>query len=120
MLVVEIIFIISTNRKQIMVVKLLISPNGENYPIFRKFILNKFRPYSWRGTWTYRTRNGLSMKWSSRPRTIWGWGLQRNRLGAPPVSFNIKRLVKKQVLKNSNLGSFLKYWKGQKREPRLI
>ena len=65
-------------------------------------------------------RQFKGMVWSSRVRSIWGWGIHRYRYFSPPVSFRIKRLVNKQVLKNSNLGSFLKFWKGQKREPGLI
>lgn len=102
-----------------MVVKLLISPNGENYPIFRQFVLNKYRPFSLFAEWKYKTRQFKGMKWSNRPRPRIGWGVCI-RLNSPPVSFKIKRLVRKQVLKNSNLGSFLKFWKGQKREPGLI
>jgi hypothetical protein len=27
---------------------------------------------------------GRKMKWSTRQRTIWGWGLHRNKSNAPP------------------------------------
>ena len=66
-----------------------------------------------------RSRQFRGMKWSNRPRPRIGWGVCI-RLNSPPVFFRILRLVNKQVLKNSNLGSFLNFWKGQKREPGLI
>ena len=61
---------------------------------------------------------GRGMQIATRPRTKWGWGLQNNRLNDTGKfsSFNLRRLVFKQILRNNNLGSFLKYWKGQKRE----
>ena len=66
-----------------------------------------------------KKRQFKGMRYSNRPRPRIGWGVCI-RLNSPPVSFRIERLVRKQVLKNSNLGSFLKFWKGQKREPGLI
>ena len=61
---------------------------------------------------------GLGMQYATRPRIRWGWGLHNNRLNntGNVFSSNIRRLVYKQLLKNSNLGSFLKYWNGQKRK----
>ena len=30
-------------------------------------------------------RDGLGMKWSMRIREIWGWGLHKSRINAPPT-----------------------------------
>ena len=61
---------------------------------------------------------GRGMQFATRRRTRWGWGLHNNRLNNSGrfSSFNLRRLVYKQKLVNSNLGAFIKYWKGQKRE----
>ena len=67
-----------------------------------------------------RSRQFRGMKWSNRPRPRIGWGVCI-RLNSPPVFFRTmfyQQMV--NIFKNSNLGSFLKYWKGQKREPGLI
>ena len=67
-----------------------------------------------------KKRQFRGMKWSTRPRPRIGWGVCI-RLNSPPVFFramHYQNLV--NIFRNSNLGSFLKYWKGQKREPGLI
>ena len=60
-----------------------VAPAGEGYPYFRGFTLNSFNPYSLVAFWTYGSRNGLGMKWSTRVRDIWGWGLGANRINLP-------------------------------------
>ena len=61
---------------------------------------------------------GRGMQIATIPRPRWGWGLHNNRLNNTGrfSSFNLHRLVYKQKLVNSNLGAFIKYWKGQKRQ----
>ena len=63
----------------------LISPNGESFPLYRNFTLHKFKSYSCNAKWLFKTRESLDMKWSLRPRTIWGWGL-KIRLNSPPTN----------------------------------
>ena len=93
---------------------LLTSPNGELYPVFRSFTLNRFKPFNNCG---YPSPK-VCLRRTDRVRTRWGWGLHNDRLNSPGnfISFNLRKLLYKQILRNSNLGSFLKYWKGQKRE----
>ena len=93
---------------------LLTSPNGEFFPVFRLFTLNRFKPYNNCGFPSPK----ICLIISNRPRNRWGWGLHAHRLNNTGKfnSFNLRRILYKQILRNSNLGAFLKYWKGQKRE----
>ena len=63
------------------------APTGELYPFFRAFTLNKFRPFSGKSVWVFKTRNGRGMKWTNRPRRRIGWGICK-RLNAPPHKLN--------------------------------
>ena len=76
-------------------------------------------PTNWCLLRVHNNKGGAKM---NRLLRVFAWGACYPPFKISPNCFitsNIRRLVYKQLLKNNNLGSFLPYWKGQKRTTNL-
>ena len=76
--------------------KRFVSPNGEEYPSFREFTLNKIKPFSFSAFWAVKVVYGRGMNPSLRPskgkNSKWGWGLFR-RQNSPPKILNFCSMI---------------------------